>query len=340
MSVLRANQLEACEKALACLPDCGLFDADVTDADAETLFDLSFYAAEDRRPGAGVAPVLHTIESLRARVLSALPAELSLLSMDEHDLLLKTALTGGHFPLTDWNDVLPARNLARRLWCRVEKEEDRMSLILPRQLCVMVLLRLAAEDHRAIREKVEQVADSIDNTLYLTGIMQASAPRQHLAGLLKGTVAEDHPALLDRFLHTSYDYIHDRGGHMLLIHPGLAEPEHLLRRLNQPGGETSAFLAMNNGDLNDANACIEDLEDPLYERMLFQLLDVVRPELTPEDAVEDLIILAKQEVPFPDMEEVLSSMLICIPTPEMLRALKDLSDQIPRWLCLSSSRVQ
>ena len=70
------------------------------------------------------------------------------------------------------------------------------------------------------------------------------------------------------------------------------------------------------------------------------LINVTRPEITPEDAVEDLIILAKQEVPWKDMVEVLSSLLICQPTPEMRSALKELSDRVPRWLSLSTSRVQ
>ena len=74
--------------------------------------------------------------------------------------------------------------------------------------------------------------------------------------------------------------------------------------------------------------------------MLGLLIDVTRPEITPEDAVEDLIILAKQEVPWKDMVEVLSSLLICQPTPEMRSALKELSDRVPRWLSLSTSRVQ
>jgi hypothetical protein len=74
--------------------------------------------------------------------------------------------------------------------------------------------------------------------------------------------------------------------------------------------------------------------------MLFAIADAVRPELTPEDAVEDLIILAKQNVSFSDMKEVLSSLLVSIPTTEMTKALRDLSDRIPRWIWFSSSRVQ
>ena len=74
--------------------------------------------------------------------------------------------------------------------------------------------------------------------------------------------------------------------------------------------------------------------------MLFSIADAVRPEIPPEDAVEDLLILAKQDVPLSDMKEVLSSLLVSLPTGEMLKALEDLSTRIPRWIWFSSSRVQ
>ena len=342
MSVLRANQLEACEKDLACLPCHGLFDEDCTDADAEALFDLSFYAAEDlgtkRKPG---KPALHTIESLRVRVLSVFAAELSLLSMEEHDLLVRMVLFGGRFPLSDWETYLPARHLVRRLWCRVDRGEDqRLTLVMPRQLCATALLLLAGDQHKKVRDLVEQVHDSIDNTLYLMGMMQAGAPENHLKKLLEGTHADGRPELIRRFLLAGYDYIDAAGGRLYLIHPGLAEPERMLPLMSRCGQNDAGFLDMNERELSGAADSVSDLENPLYERMLFLLMDCVRPELTAEDAVEDLIILAKQGVPVRDMEEVLAGMLICLPTAEMLSALRDLSDRTPRWLYLSSNRVQ
>ena len=56
--------------------------------------------------------------------------------------------------------------------------------------------------------------------------------------------------------------------------------------------------------------------------------------------MEDLIILAKQDVPYEKMKEVLSSVLVSMPAREMLEALLDLSTRIPRWIWFSSSRVQ
>ena len=97
---------------------------------------------------------------------------------------------------------------------------------------------------------------------------------------------------------------------------------------------------MTSDTMNTASASVMDLESPLYDRMLSVLDGAVRPEISPEDAVEDLIILAKQGVPLNDMKEVLSSMLVSYPTREMLASLESLSGQIPRWLYFSSSQVQ
>ena len=332
MSVMRADQLEACEKDLAGLPSRCLFEPECSNVDAEKLYELSFFADEDRKAsGRSLRPALHTVEQLRNRVLHTFVQECALLSVEEHDLLVRAVLFGGRTPLTDWNELIPARALVRRLWCRVEGLGENASLIMPHQLCSSALLLLAGDSHKEVRNIIEQVHDSIENTLYLLGAARAAGPARHLAALLKDTCADHCPELINRFLLAGYDYVWDRGGGLLLIHPGLADPEKMMGVTN---------TEMNPEALSKASDSINDLESPLYERMLGLLIDVTRPEIVPEDAVEDLIILAKQEVPWNDMVEVLSSLLICQPTPEMRAALKELSDRVPRWLSLSTSRVQ
>lgn len=332
MSVMRADLLEACEKDLAGLPSHCLFDPECSDVDAETFYEFSFFAEEDRRAGGGKPePVLHTVEGLRTRVLHQYAQEAALLSVEEHDLLIRTVLFGGRTPLTDWNELLPARGLSRRLWCRVEGVGASSALVMPHQLCASTLLLLASDSHKKVRELVEQVHESIDNTLYLLGAVQAAGPVHHMESLLKDTFVADRRDLFERFLLVGYDYVYDRSGKLLLIHPGLAEPERMM---------DYACANMDPAALSSASDSVSDLESPLYEQMLSLLLDVTRPEITPEDAVEDLIILAKQEVPYADMEDVLSSLLICQVTPEMRRALREISNRVPRWLTLGTSRVQ
>lgn len=337
MSVLRADQLEACEKELSGLPAVCLFDAHCKDEHAEKLYDLSYYSDEDR--SSGMPPSLHTVDGLRVRVLSSFAAESALIPSDEHDILIRLMLFGGHYALQDWEELIPARSLIRRLWCRGEWKDGRLVLHMPHQLCATSLLMLAADDHRKIREIVEQVMDRIDNTLYLTGVMHASAPINHLHSLLKGTCAENRDDLAERMLRAAFDYVYDREGRLTLIHPGLADPDRLISQLYNTSGNSS-FHDMGGDMLSGASSAVMDLESPLYENMLSALADSVRPELTPEDAVEDLIILAKQGVSAADMKEVLSSMLVSIPTNDMLKSLENISMQTPRWLFFSSSRVQ
>ena len=334
MSVLRANQLEACEKDLASLPFRCLFDGDCTDTDAETFYQLSFFPREDRN---NCLSALHTVEELRVRVLSSFAAELALLSPEEHDLMVRLVLFGGKLTLQDWEDLIPARALVRRLWCRTKLENGARIIGMPHQLCASALLLLAGEGHRKIRDAVESVYESIDRSLYLMGMLQASGPVQHLQSLLKDTYAEGHPNLIERMLFSGCDYIFDAAGRLILVHPGLADPDGMLRDLPPVSG---SWREMSGLAIQQASDSIDDFESPLYEQMLFTIADAVRPELTPEDAVEDLIILAKQDVPYSDMKEVLSSMLVSIPTAEMLSALRDLSDRIPRWIWFSSSKVQ
>lgn len=334
MSVLRANQLEACEKDLASLPFRCLFDADCTDADAESFYQLSFFPREDRN---AQSVSLHTVEQLRVRVLSSFAPELALLSPEEHDLMVRLVLFGGRLSLQDWEDLIPAISLVRRLWCRTTTENGIRILCMPHQLCASALLLLAGEGHKKIRDAVETVQESIDQSLYLMGMVQAAGPKLHLQSLLKDTYAENRPELIERMFYSGWDYIFDPQGRLILIHPGLADPDGMLSRIPAASGACSE---MSPSAIQLASDSISDLESPLYEQMLFAIADAVRPELTPEDAVEDLIILAKQNVSFSDMKEVLSSLLVSIPTTEMTKALRDLSDRIPRWIWFSSSRVQ
>ena len=327
LSILRARRLEACEREFEDLGGRGLFDAETTDLDAENLFDQS-YGAEEEKPRR-----LHTIEEMRVAVLSQLPAEIGLLTEEEFNLVVKLALVGGEMPLTDWNDLLPARSLVRRLWCRTSPEKGRW-IRMPRQICVAALLMLASEEIKTVRETVTEITDRTDNTLYLAGAMPAEIVLKDMETRLRGTLAADKPALYLRMLKAGFECVPNRQGGLLLVHPGLAEPGSLLRG----GRETGAGLDQRS--LQELYDSLMDVEDPLYNRMLSQIQELCRPEADPEETVEDLILLAKQDAPAEDMMEVLSSRLICLPTGEMASALRELHDRIPRWTTLNMERVQ
>ena len=329
LSMLKAQQLEACEKELAGLPSVCLFDAETTDMVAEDLFDISYYAQEPHSPS------LHSIEELRSRVMDLYPSELAMLCPEEHELVVKLALCRGRLPLWDWDSLIPARSLVRRLWCRVEKRDQKMTLIMPMQLCLTALFLMSSDAHRQVREIMEAAQTSIDDSLYLQGAIQANAPEAHLASQLSDTFVEHADLLIRRFLLAGYQCYRGAEG-LLLLHPGLADPASLSLHLFRQSG--ASF--MDERDLQAALESLDQIEDPLYDHLTGLLQGMTRPEISAEDAAEDLILLVKQNVPYPDLVDVLRCMLVTLPTQEMLDVIRDISVQVPRWVFLNSSRLQ
>ena len=67
------------------------------------------------------------------------------------------------------------------------------------------------------------------------------------------------------------------------------------------------------------------------------ILGVGFDDLTLEEAVEDLRMLAKQGVSLEEMNEVLSSLLLVLPTPAMLEGVRMIYQQTPRWALMKSA---
>jgi len=295
--------------------------------DAERLFSQSYYAEERKEVR------LHTLEELRLQVLSQMPAEIGLLSEEEFPLAVKLALFGGEIPLNDWNDLLPARSLVRRMWCRMRPEKG-LWLYMPRQLCLAALLMLGNEEMKKVREVAVEVTETVDSTLYLAGMMSSETVIRDMGFRLQGSMAADRPDLYRRMLKASFETVLNRDGRLMLVHPGLAEPGRGLQ------GETAFSAGLDQNSLDDLYGSLTEVEDPLYDRLLSLIQDLGRPETNPEDTVEDLILLAKQGAPVEEMRQVLGSKIICLPTGEMTEVLRDMHDRIPRWFTLNMERVQ
>ena len=328
LSVLRTSRLEACQKEMAGFGGVGLFDAEATDADAQRLYDESWYPEEDREPR------LYTLEELQIRVLSQFPAEMALLSQEEFTLTLKLAIFGGEMPLMDWNDLLPARSLVRRMWCRARPEKGRW-IYMPRQICVAALLLLSSEEVKKVREIVTSVMEMVDNTLYLAGRMPAGIVERDLGFQLQGSLAADKPALYRRLLKSALDTTVTRQGRLELLHPGLADPWTVA-----DAGSRMEESGMNLQNLQGLYESLMEVEDPLYDRMLEEIGDLSRQGMSAEDTVEDLLLLAKQDAPVEGMREALAGRIICMPTEEMETTLREMYDRVPRWGTLNMERIQ
>lgn len=331
MSVLKARQLEACESRLAALPDFGLFNG-CDESNVEDLWAISFEAQEQPIP-----TVLHTPRQLQAQVLTNLPAEAALLSPEEHQLMERILALDGEAELMDWEESSAAEALARRLWCTVTREEDRIFVRLPEELMVPLRLITASKAHEELRDKLYRYDATICGLLYIGGLLHVGEPMRHLMiDVLEGSYAAN-PTLAMRYIRTSFDYTYDSMGQMLLLHPGLAEPDQLLKRLTiRPDSQ----LELNEGDMLGAMSGLLPEERPLFEMMFGLLLGAVRPEISTEEAVEDLRMLAKQGVSLAEMNDVLGSLLAVQPTRAMLDGVARLHMQTPRWGTMRTEVVQ
>ncbi len=331
MSVLKARQLEACESRLAALPGFGLFDG-CDDSNVEELWAISFDAQEQPVPAA-----LHTTRQLQAQVLSTLPAEAALLSPEEHQLVERILALEGEAELLDWEESSAAEALARRLWCTVTREEDRVFVRLPEELAVPLRLITSSKAHEELRDKLCRYDATIRGLLYIGGLLHAGEPMRHLmADVLDGTYAAS-ATLGMRFIRTTYDYTYDGAGQMLLLHPGLAEPDQLLKKLTV---RPDTRLELDENDMLGAMNGLLPEEKPLFEMMYGLLLGAVRPEISTEEAVEDLRMLAKQGVSLDEMDAVLGTLLTVQPTRPMLDGVARLHRQTPRWGTMRTGVVQ
>lgn len=331
MSVLKERQLEACENRLSLLPPFGLFDG-CDDQKVETLWQCSYDAQEHPAQGR-----LHTVKQLQCQVLLSLPMEAALLSIEEHMLLERLVVLDGRAELMEWEETRGAEGLVRRLWCTLERRDDAIIVRLPKELLFPLTAILASEAHTEIRERLMRFESAIRGLLYIGGLLHYAEPLRHLShDVLCGALGE-RSSLAMRYLRNTFDYCYDERGDMLLLHPGLAEPE---RMIGSGLVMTQSSFELDEATLRGAMDGILPEERSLFDRMYGLLCGAVRPEITEEEAVEDLRMLAKQGVSLDEMNEVLSSLLTVQPTPAMVEGVRQIHRHTPRWGTISSGYVQ
>jgi len=331
MSVLRQEQLEACEKRLSALPDVTVFDL-ADDLRTEEIWHCSYDAQEHPK-----MEKLHTRKALRAQVLGSLASEAALLSIEEYQLVERLITLGGTAELIDWEETSAAESLVRRLWCTISRENGRIVVHMPEALLTPLTLTLSSHQHQELREKLMRHDAVIRGLLYIGGLLHYEEPLYHLmTDVLTDSYACDLNLAL-RYLRTAYDYTYDRNGDMLLLHPGLADPEHLMS-MHRPSAETAVEL--DEATMRGAVDGILPEELPLFDALYGLFIGATRPELTPEGATEDLLMLAKQGVSLQEMQEVLGTLLSVQPTEEMRQAVIRVHAQTPRWGMMRTALAQ
>lgn len=331
MSVIRQEQLEACEKRLLALPKVTIFDLS-DDLLIEEIWQCSYEAQEHPR-----VDKLHTRKELRAQVLGRLAAEAALLSVEEHLLVERLITLGGTAELIDWEETTAAESLVRRLWCTISRRSGRTVVHMPEALLTPLTLTLSAHQHQEIRDRLMRHDAVIRGMLYIGGLLHYEEPLYHLmTDVLQDSYASN-PELALRYLRTAYDYTHDRNGDMILLHPGLADPEHLMR---QHIRVKEYSIELSEETMRGAVDGILPEEEPLFDRLYGLFVGATRPELTPEGAAEDMLMLAKQGVSLKEMQEVLATLLSIQPTEDMRRAVALVHAHTPRWGLMHTALAQ
>ncbi len=327
MSVLREQQLEACQDRLSRCPSEGIF-GQLCEDEFQKLYAVSYYAREIRRRSPGQ-------EELRRTVLRRAFREMCYVSPREDDLIKRMLMNGGEACLEDWDEISSAEALIARLWCTLRiEDEDTAVLRLAPELIGPVSAAILSSDYTEAREKLFSFDATLHSLLYISGFLHASVPMAHFLRQLGDKADGLSAILLARYLRSGFDYTETKDGDILLLHPGLADPNHLLSNLemlNPP--EIHLTREMMLGGMNGILA--EEIAS--CETMRGALAGAVRPEYDADEALEDLRMMAKQGAALSEMREVLEGMLCVLPTPWMLDALAQLHLQTVRWLGMPSA---
>ena len=327
MSVMREQQLEACQDRLSRCPGTGIFGP-LCEDEVRELFLRSYYAPEIRTR-------FPSQEELKEKVLALLPKETLYLSPMENDLVKRMLMGGGETYLDDWDEITAAEALISRLWCSLQiVEEDYARLSLAEELMESITQAMLSKEYAVTRAKLFTFDATLHSLLYLSGFLHASVPMTHFYQQAAQRADGETALLIARYMRSAFDYTETPEGEMLLLHPGLADPEHLLKTLSQmPPAEINLTKEMMLGGMNG----ILPEEVASCEAMRGALAGAVRPEYGEEEALEDLRMMAKQGAALSEMREVLESMLCVLPTPRMMDALQQLHLQTVRWLGMPSA---
>ncbi len=322
MSVMRERQLEACQDRLNRCPAQGIFGK-LCDDEAQDLFYLSFYSQEIKTRVPDQA-------ELKRLVLDRAEKEACFLSPREDELVKRMLIDGGETFLNDWDEISAAEALISRLWCTLQiMDEDSARLVLAPDLIQPVTRGMMSKQYTETRAQLFSFDATLHSLLYLSGFLHASVPLTHFYRSMAKDADGVSALLVARYLRAAFDYTETPEGEILLLHPGLADPDHLLATLSKmPPAEVSITREMMLGGLNG----LLPEEIASCETMRGALAGAIRPEYDEEEALEDLRMMAKQGASLPEMREVMESMLCVLPTPRMLEALRQLHLQTVRWI--------
>ena len=329
MSMMREKQFEACERRLFAYHPVSLFAEEATELDTMKLLEGSYEPAN--------RGMLVTLKQLRERVMMRLPLEIQFVSVSEMNLIERLLACDGDMLLGDWDDIAAAESLVRRLWCSFRADGEEWRLLLPKALHEPMKLSMHMPDTAAARERVFRFDATIHGLLYIAGLLHSSQPVDVFMREVMRRNDEFAVHVARCYLQSTFEYVMDANGDLILLHPGLADPYRMFRKYPLQGIFT---LELSQELIAGGMNGILPEEIALHETLCGALNGALRPECDLAEVAEDLRMLAKQGVSLREMEEVMTSMLSVLPTQPMKDALKMLYQCTPHWMGLNTALVQ
>lgn len=329
-SMLLLAREEACEKRLLRLSSCSRLDMDdLNGADAEKLWAMSCYARQD-----GSAGKLHTVRELAAMVMNNMTRDAAFMSVGEEVLVNKLTHMKGGVIYPDQGELPAAESLVRRLWAYTENQDGRIAIRMSITVRIHLLCLLSSKDFKEMRNALRALNDTVTDILYLSGAVRldeklTAMAMQYLQMLPEELLKED---LVTGFLIRSFRHVYGKDGIPVLVHDAMIDPEKTIRGI-------PSCSCLCEDELDTAIAAMDEEEILLGQQLIGSVGLAVRQEIDPHDAVQDLILLAKQDVSIEVMLEVLKSVISVRPTEEMLRTVRHVWENATRWLCLPPGKV-
>ncbi|NLB90819.1 MAG: hypothetical protein GX786_06340 [Clostridiales bacterium] len=327
MTVIKERQMEAWANRLMETPDANIFSK-CTDVEAQALWEQSYEWDSGFHNNEMI-----DIQVMKTVVLAKLSREVHLLSFQEHTLIEQLLIEKGKLHLHDWEQAGAAESLVRRLWCNIAIEQEHIVLYLPSPLHEPLRQGMDTPQHKEYREKIFRFGATIHGLLYISGFMPLYEPMERF---LADVVQQEDVLMEDlalRYFKASFDYVYTEKGELILVHPGLAEPDEIMYQTGKTGFEVVELSTeMMVGAMNE----LLPEEEMLHRQMVASLKGNVRPEYDPKNVAQDLRLLAKQGAPLEGMKEVLHTTFSGYPNKASFVAVEALWNQTPSWYGLGT----
>lgn len=272
--------------------------------------------------------------SARRAMMSTLADDADALATEEHTLVERMLVSGGRVALDSVAEIEAAYTLRMRLWCDIGIENEEPVARLDNQLMEALPDIFMRPQHQEIRGRIFAFDGMLHAVLYIQGYLGDHMPvKDFVETVLRRPYDDETQRIASNYVEATFD-IYTMADRNWLVHEALADPEQLSEVIPVRGGD---MPEMTSEQVASAMNGLLPEEVVPNEKLQRALLGALRPEYETYDAATDLRYLAKQDAPMSALQEILSSMLVVLPTPHMEGVLTEMAGITPRWLHLGSA---